>query len=256
MAHNIMPVYQAVTDAIGRRLGMEAELVVETDYENCAKDVNDVCFVCSLPYIDFERRGLAPAVPIAAPVLKSERYRNKPIYFSDVIVRRDSPFRNFLDLRSHSWCYNEPLSQSGYGITRYHLLQLGETNGFFSKVVEAGFHEKSIELVRSGKIDGSAIDSQVLAVAMHDDPSLQRDLRIVDSLGPSTIQPVAVSKRLAPEVKHAIQEVLLTMHQTPEFRAKLDVGLVDRFVAADASAYDDIRMMLEVCEAAGYMTIR
>ena len=92
LAPNILPVYQAVADEVGRRLGIETELVVETDYEACAKDKNEVCFVCSLPYVEFERQGIAPAVPIAAPVLEGERYADKPIYFSDVIVHRDSPF--------------------------------------------------------------------------------------------------------------------------------------------------------------------
>lgn len=187
LAPNIMPLYRAITDAIGRRLHLPAELVVETDYENCATDVNDVCFVCSLPYVEFERQGRAPAVPIAAPVLKGRRYGGKPIYFSDVIVRRDSSFQALTDLRGRSWCYNEPLSQSGYGITRYHLVELGETRGFFGRVVEAGFHEKSIQMVVSGEIDGSAIDSQVLAVAMREDPTLKQKLRIIDSFGLSTI---------------------------------------------------------------------
>jgi ABC-type phosphate/phosphonate transport system substrate-binding protein len=59
LAPNIMPVYQAVTEEVGRRLGIETELVVETDYEACAKDENEVCFVCSLPYVEFERQGIA-----------------------------------------------------------------------------------------------------------------------------------------------------------------------------------------------------
>ena len=147
LAPNIMPVYEAVTDEVGRRLGIETELVVETDYEACAQDENEVCFVCSLPYVEFERQGMAPAVPIAAPVLEGDRYGGRPIYFSDVIVHRDSPFRSFLDLRGRSWAYNEPLSHSGYGITRYHLVELGETHGFFGEVIEAGFHEESIRLV-------------------------------------------------------------------------------------------------------------
>ncbi|MBE0528089.1 MAG: PhnD/SsuA/transferrin family substrate-binding protein, partial [Thermoleophilia bacterium] len=105
LAPNIMPVYQVVTEEVGRRLGIETELVIETDYAACAEDNNDVCFVCSLPYVDFERRGTAPAVPIAAPVLTGDRYAGRPTYFSDVIVHRDSPFRSFLDLRGHSWAY-------------------------------------------------------------------------------------------------------------------------------------------------------
>lgn len=134
--------YELVTEEVGRRLRMPTELVVETSYESCENDVNEVCFVCSLAYVVFERRGLDLAVPVAAPVLQGERYGGRPVYFSDVIVRRDGPYRSFLDLRGRSWAYNEPLSHSGYGITRYHLVRLGETSGFFGEVVEAGFHSQ------------------------------------------------------------------------------------------------------------------
>jgi len=253
---NIMPVYRAVTDEVGHRLGIETELVVETDYEACAQDKNEVCFVCSLPYVEFERQGIAPAIPIAAPVLEGARYADRPIYFSDVIVHRDSPVRSFLDLRGRSWAYNEPLSHSGYGITRYHLVGLGETHGFFGKVIEAGFHEESIRMVAAHEIDASAIDSQVLAVAMRDDPSLAHSLRIIDALGPSTIQPVAVSKRVPLELRREIREVLTSMHRDPDVRERLALGMVKRFVPVEPSSYDDIRMMLEACEGAGFMQIR
>jgi len=256
LAPNMLPVYQAITEEVGRRLGIETELVVETDYESCAQDKNEVCFVCSLPYVEFERQGISPAIPIAAPVLEGERYADQPVYYSDVIVHRDSPFRSFLDLRGRSWAYNEPHSHSGYGITRYHLVEIGETHGFFGEVVEAGFHEESISMVAAGEIDASAIDSQVLAVAMRDDPSLARSLRIVDALGPSTIQPVAVSKRVPLELRDDIQRVLTSLHEDRDVRERLALGMVKRFVAVGPSSYDDIRMMLEACEAAGFMQIR
>jgi phosphonate transport system substrate-binding protein len=256
LAPNIMPVYETVAEEVGRRLGIATELVVETDYASCAEDRNEVCFICSLPYVEFERQGLAPAVPVAAPVLEGDRYGGRPVYFSDVVVRADSPFRSFLDLRGRSWAYNEPLSHSGYGITRYHLVQLGETHGFFGEVVEAGFHEESMRLVAAGEVDASAIDSQVLAVALRDDPDLAASLRVIDSLGPSTIQPVAVSRRVAPELRDAIVGVLVSLHETPGVRERLAVGLVERFVPVDASSYDDIRRMRDACEAAGFLEIR
>lgn len=256
LAPNIMPVYEVVTEEVGRRLGISTELVVETDYESCKRDENDVCFVCSLPYVMFEREGISPAEPVAAPVLIGDRYAGRPVYFSDVIVHRDSPFRSFADLRGRSWSYNEPLSHSGYGITRFHLVQLGETDGFFGEVIEAGFHEKSLRMVANHEIDASAIDSQVLAVALRDDPALKESLRVIDALGPSTIQPVAVSKRVPADLKWAIQEVLLAMGDDPSCRERLDMGIVDRFVAVDASSYDDIRMMVDACEAAGFTEIR
>lgn len=256
LAPNILPVYQVVADEVGRRLGIETELVVETDYEACVQDRNEVCFVCSLPYVEFERRGIAPAAPIAAPVLMGDRYGGRPVYFSDVIVRRDSPFHEFLDLRGCSWAYNEPLSHSGYGITRYHLVRIGQTDGFFGEVIEAGFHEESIRMVVAGEVDASAIDSQVLAVAMRDDPSLDRALRVVEALGPSTIQPVAVSKRVPPKLGAEIREVVTSLHRDAAVRARLATGLVERFVPIGPEGYDDIRLMLQACEAAGFMKIR
>src|ERR671918_2520660 len=172
LAPNMMRVYQAIAEAVGTTLGLDTELVVETDYENCRNDVNDVCFVCSLPYVHFEREGVAPAVPIAAPVLQGARFEGRPIYFSDVIVHADSGFSSFADLRGRSWAYNEPLSQSGYGITRYHLVSIGETGGFFGVVIEAGFHEKAIRMVANGEVDAAAIDCQTLAIELRDQTGL------------------------------------------------------------------------------------
>jgi len=255
LAPNVMPVYELVAREVGRRLGIETELVVETSYDSCERDENEVCFVCSLPYVTFERRGLDLAIPIAAPVLIGERYGGRPVYFSDVIVQRDSPFHSFLDLRGQSWAYNEPLSHSGYGITRYHLVRLGETSGFFGEVIEAGFHEESIRAVANGEIDGSAIDSQVLEIALRDDPRLTQNLRLVEALGPSTIQPVAVSRRVPSDLREAIRDILVTMADDSAVREGLAAGLVERFTPVDASSYDDIRMMLDTCEGAGFMEL-
>ena len=256
LAPNMLRVYQGIADAVGEALGMSTELVVETDYENCQKDVNDVCFVCSLPYVIFERQGIAPAEPIAAPVLRGERYGGKPIYYSDVIVHKDSDARSFLDLRGRTWSFNEPLSQSGYGITRYHLVSIGETEGFFSKVIDAGFHEESVRMVADGRVDASAIDSQVLAIEMRDRPEVTRNIKVIDTLGPSTIQPVAVSKRFDREFRNAVTAVMIEFHETERGRAILDLGLVEKWVPMQASDYDDIRAMVRACEQAGFMTIR
>ena len=256
LAPNMLPVYEAIADVVGKRLGLTTELLVETDYESCRNDLHDLCFVCSLPYVMFEREGISPAVPIAAPVLQGSRYGGRPIYYSDVIVRRDSGFDVFEDLRGASWAYNEPLSQSGYGITRYHLVSIGETGGFFGEVVEAGFHETAIRMVASGEVDASAIDSQVLAVEMRDHPELAASLSIIDSLGPSTIQPVGCSKRFTTEFHHDVRRILLSLGDDPDFREVLDHGTVERFVAVGPDDYDDIRHMVDACEAAGFMEIR
>jgi phosphonate transport system substrate-binding protein len=117
----MLSVYKFIGRFVSDRLGLPAEFQVGFSYMQIYDEV-DVAFVCGLPYIQLTQHGEPPVEPLAAPVLEGDRYGGKPIYFSDVVVRRDSPFRTFLELRGRSWGYNETQSQSGYGITRYHLL--------------------------------------------------------------------------------------------------------------------------------------
>jgi phosphonate transport system substrate-binding protein len=249
--------YEAVATFVGDRLGVRVTIEQCDDYERWERaDQDDVHFVCSLPYVALARRGTSPVEVIAAPVLEGERYGGKPVYLSDVIVARDAPFRSFADLKGASWAYNEPQSHSGYGITRYTLVRMGETNGFFGRVIEAGFHQDAIRMVAAGEVDASAIDSQVLDVELRDHPDLAEQVRIIESLGPSTIQPVTVARRLPDPLKREIQKALLEMGDHPRGREGLALGLVRRFVPADDASYADIKRMLEVCEAAGFMELR
>ena len=256
LAPSILPVYQAVSDYFGARLGIETQLSVGRSFDEFERGIADVGFICGLPYIQLMRQEPAPIELLAAPVLHGERYGGRPVYFSDVIVRRDSPFRTFEDLRGRSWSYNDPDSHSGYGVTRYYLARMGETRGFFGKVIEAGFHQESMRLVRAGEVDASAIDSQVLAVAMRDDPSFVDDVRVIASLGPSTIQPVVAASSLPDGLKSDLQAALLSMHNDPSMRKRLALGLVERFAPVSDSTYDDLRHMLRVAEDADFLVLK
>jgi len=255
LAPNMLSVYAFVAGYVAERLGVTTELTVGASYDEVAERM-DVGFLCGLAYVELVRDGLCPMEPIAAPVLGAQRYAGRPIYYSDVIVRHDSPFQSFADLRGRSWSFNEPYSHSGYGIARYHLVRLGETNGYFGAVIEAGWHERSIRLVCAGEVDASAIDSQVLAVALRDRPELAGQLRVLDSLGPSTIQPVVAARHLPASLKDELRAVLLEMGCDPVARARLAHGLVQGFAAVDDSSYDDIRRMRDACADADFLTLR
>jgi phosphonate transport system substrate-binding protein len=254
LAPSLYSFYAFVTNHLGEQLHCKTDLAVGTTYDQLSTDC-DVAFVCGLPYVESTRCPQPPVEPLAAPVLQGARYRGRPIYFSDVIVRRDSAFRSFADLRGCTWVYNEPHSQSGYGITRYRLVRHGTAGRYFNKVVKAGFHERAIHMVRSGAGDASAIDSHVLSVALRDRPELWHDIRVIDALGPSTIQPVVAARRLPKRLKEKLRESLLEIAQSRQARPYLDHAFVQRFVPVSDSSYDDIRRMLGVVERAGFSSI-
>jgi phosphonate transport system substrate-binding protein len=244
LAPEVEGLYAFLAGYMADRIGRRAEFVVAESYERCAQDIDHVCFVCSIPYLLLADAGRMDMEVVAAPVLAGERYAGKPIYFSDVIVAASSPFRSFADLRGASWAYNEPFSHSGYMTVLHHLATLGEDRSYFRDMIEAGFHREAIRMVADGSVDASAIDSQVLDIELRDQPELRGQLRVIGSIGPSTIQPVVVSRsRLSDSERAAITEALVHAAEAPEARRLLDAALVDRFVPADDSAYGDIRRM-------------
>lgn len=256
LAPNMLPVYQFITTYMAEKLGCHTELIVGSSFDQFEAGQADIGFICGLPYVQLTRRRPPPVDLVAAPVLQGERYQDRPIYFSDVIVRRASPFQRFADLRGRSWSYNDPDSHSGYNVTRYRLVQMGETNGFFSQVIQAGWHQKSIRMVIEGTVDASAIDSQVLAIELRDHPAWASQLRVIDSLGPSSIQPVVAARQLPEHIKADVRNVLLAMDEDPDAKTALAHGFVERFVSVTDSTYDDIREMLSAVEVAGFMTLR
>lgn len=256
LAPSVFPLYSFIARHAGRLLGIRTTIDVGRHLAEIGRGDADVAFVCGLPYVLFRRRDPPPVEPLAAPVLTGERYRNRPIYFSDVIVRRGAGFSSFADLRGSSWAYNEPLSHSGYGVVRHRLVEMGETGGFFGRVVEAGFHQSSIDLVASGEVDASAIDSQVLEIELGRRPELGPALEVIDTLGPSTIQPVVASSSLPASLREDLSAVLDSLSSEPEAAPVFDAALVRRFEPIADADYDDIRAMLIAAEAAGFLEIR
>jgi phosphonate transport system substrate-binding protein len=253
LAPKLLGFYTFLGERIARSLRCNVEVVVATSYDDL--DSADVAFVCGLPYVERTLRGDCPVEPIAAPVVLGARYGGRPIYFSDVIVRRDSPCRSFADLRGRSWAYNERHSQSGYGITRFVLARDGHARGYFSRVVEVGWHERAVHVVATGECDASAIDSHLLAVMFRDEPDLANELRVIETLGPATIQPVVVSRRLPHPVKSELRRTFLSLADDPAAQQALDAALVERFVPVHDRDYDDLRRMTDVALAAGWHSL-
>ncbi len=242
LAPSVLPLYRFIAEAVGERLRIETRLVVGTSFDQLISGEVDVAFLCGLPYV----RLAELLEPLAAPVLTGDRYRGRPVYFSDVIVRRDSPFQTFNDLRGGSWSFNDPDSHSGYLATLARLLELGETDAFFGRVIDAGWHQVSIELVVSGRVDASAVDSHVLGVELRDRPDLANRLRVIDSFGPSPIQPIVARRSLDHGFRRQLRDILAGLGGDG-----LSQGLVERLTPIADDWYDPIRAMLARVSGAG-----
>ncbi|GAB4420662.1 MAG: hypothetical protein Fur0044_17680 [Anaerolineae bacterium] len=252
----MFPIYQFIAAYVGEKLGCPTELTVGDSFDQFAAGRFEAGFICGLPYVQLVRQNPPPVDLLAAPVLQGERFQQRPIYFSDVIVRRDSPFQTFADLRGCAWAYNEPGSHSGYNVTRYRLVQMGETRGFFGRVIRAGSHQNCIRQVAAGKADAAAIDCQVLALALRDQPDLATKLRIIDALGPSPGLPVVAARHTPDRVKADLQAVLWEMETDPTARKWLARGFIEGFAPVSDTDYDVTRKMVRAAESAGFLRLK
>jgi phosphonate transport system substrate-binding protein len=201
--------YEMIAGDLGVELLFEETISgpLAGDDEPFSRGEADLGFICS-PSFRYLNRGQRLVDLLPLPVPRDVRAAGRPVYFSDVVVRADSPVRTFDELRGQRWAYNDRNSKSGW----FSMLARVTPNApevFFDEILHAGSHLRSLELIAAGEADAAAIDSNVLALHRH----LHPDLRVLESWGPFPIQPVIIRTTLPPSVKARIATKLLTLHE-------------------------------------------
>ncbi|MCB0211914.1 MAG: PhnD/SsuA/transferrin family substrate-binding protein [Anaerolineae bacterium] len=252
LAPNADPVCKAIIDYVAQQLDIQTQFIDNIAYSERWQQFDEgkieAAWICGLPYVQRVDEQKVKLDLLAAPVMQKPRYKNQPIYYSDIVVHRKSAFYTFDDLKGASWAYNEPGSQSGYNIVRHHLAQLGHTNGYFGQVVQSGGHQASLKMVLDQEIDASAIDSTVLETELILHPEISKNLRIIVRLGPSPIPPWVINKAVTSELREAIQEVMLNMHMHPIGQAILASGQIKRLASVYDGDYNVTRKMAKIAE--------
>lgn len=246
LAPALYDTYAAIVSVIAERVGCTATLCVGEQTHASLPNTLDGAFMCGLLYARLVDERHALLEPVAAPIIGEARYAGCPLYYSDVIVRRDSHYQTLADLRGSTWAYNEDTSHSGYHLVRYGLHTRELDRAYFGQWRETGSHRASIQAVVDGQVDASAIDSHVLAVLCKQQSSLAQHLRIIDCFGPSTMPPFVVARHLPDELKQTIAAAMCEMHQQPHIAALLRAGLIERFVPVTDADYHAVRHMYRV----------
>jgi len=251
--------FEAVVEHVRHALGRRASLSVEPRVSGPVRGAEDpfstgeadVGFMCS-PSFFWLRESEDPPVELlpAAPVFRDDRAPGEPVYFSELVVRRDSPARAFLDLKGRSWAYNDPCSLSGYYNALKKLAEMGEGIEYFSRASCSGSHLRSMDMVVGGEVDAAIIDSNVLRIKLHRSPELGERLRVIESWGPFPIQPVVVRSGLHPDLGEGLRTALLSIGESsPVSSALAGLGL-ERFVPVTYEHYAAERDVLRRCERA------
>jgi len=196
-----------------------------------------VAFICSGPYAT--GKGRLNFEPLAVPLVHGSHF-----YQSFLIVHKNSPFTRLEDLRSRSFAFTDPNSNTGKLVPTYWLNELQERpETFFSQTIYTYSHDNSIMAVSRGLVDGAAVDSLIYEYYKEKKPALTAQTQVIKKSQTYGIPPLVASGHLSPGDRDRLQQVLLTMHQNPEGRRILGELFIDRFIPLKEEWYEPIQRL-------------
>jgi ABC-type phosphate/phosphonate transport system substrate-binding protein len=202
-------------------------------------------FMCGLPY------SLATPRPalVVAPVPSPQAYGGRACYWTDLVVRADSPFETLAQTFGHRLALTTPESQSGFAAPLYELMGHGGTKPLYSEIIEPRFTPMgAITSVIEGKADVAPLDSYAFALIGKYAPELTKQVRTVARTEPTAVPAlVASSERGAASAN--IAEAFLALGIDPEARLLMDELLLQRFAVPKVEEYDALRKRFETMTA-------
>jgi phosphonate transport system substrate-binding protein len=238
--------YQPFAEYLQQRLGVRVELFVAADYAGVVAalvgDRIDVAYLGGLTYVQAERQ-----VALTPLVTEVDQETGTAWYLSAIVVPADSPYR---DLRrdivdaGRTFAFGDVSSTSGSLYPRLMLVEAGTRCSAqrvrdcppLRQVTFTGGHDATAQAVLSGQVDAGGLELRILHRLERDGAVPAGALRVIaqrDVPG----YPWVMRTDLGGDAQRALTEA---------FTAITDPGLLDlmraeRYVAAAASDYDEIR---------------
>ena len=238
--------YKKFIDYIGNKVGQKVKLIDKENYhvinDMLAAGEIDVAFVCGGPYVDGHKE-------FGMELLVAPKVYGKTVYYSYIIAHKDSSIKSFENLRGKRFAFTDPLSNSGKLVPTYMLARMQENPKTFFRSYEFTYaHDKSIQAVAEGIVDGAAVDSLIWEYENRISPEFTSKTNIVRKSDPFGIPPVVVRPGMDPALKKKLRGIFLGVHEDKEGKEILKGMMIDKFVIIDDSNYDSIREMKRFLE--------
>lgn len=210
-----------------------------------ARDDLGLSLMCGLP---LSQRVPRPTV-VAAPVPTPARYGGRPVYFTDIVVRAEAPFRSLEDTFGGTVGYTLADSLSGGVALRHHLAPYRARRGgrLYAGAVGQLIHARGvIEALAAGRIDVGPLDSYYHDLLRRNDPALAAQVRTVATTAPLPMPPFVATAPLTGDELARLREALHAACRAEglaEVRARL---LLADLVPPESGAYDPLAALAQL----------
>jgi ABC-type phosphate/phosphonate transport system substrate-binding protein len=246
--------WRALLSAVTAQAGLNVE-VIEHAPPACLDDLwrrTDMAavFMCGLPY---SRADPKPTL-IAAPVPAAAEFAGLPKYWSELVVRSDSPFYDLESTLGGTICLTAPNSQSGYAAALQYLMAVdaaraakaGARSPLYREIAAPAVTPLgAVTAVVSGAADVAPIDAYAYRLLQKYRGDLTSKLRTVARTARTPIPPLVASIEGATGLRTAFTAA----HRDPALKVLLAGLELSHFVTPDPRDYDALRISFESATA-------
>jgi ABC-type phosphate/phosphonate transport system substrate-binding protein len=207
-------------------------------------------FMCGFPLT----WTLPAPVVLAAPLPSPETYGGEPVYWTNIVARKDGPVRTIEDALGRRMAFTTYDSQSGYHAPRFLFAPYArEHPELFATTVGPLITPRGvIESVIAGDADVGPVDSYAFDLIERHDAGWLSSIAVIARTMRTPIPPLVGAAQLPPEDARRLTATLLSVGDAPELAAIRDTLLLRGFAPAFRADYDLLRKAAEAADMLGY----
>ena len=199
---------------------------------------------------------VADVVPLAAPIPAAPWAEGKPVYRSDLIVRKDAPFRDLADTFSGTVGWTVSHSHSGFNALRFHLLthiSTAHPRVYRQSIGNLITARNILESVLDRTIDVGPLDAYWHMLIEKYAPELTADLRVLQSTATAPMPAFVASPHLAADSVACVRRAFSEAHTQPWFGEFREALLIDGFAPVTLETFEATMEWDRAAKAAGYL---
>ena len=199
--------------------------------------------------------GVAEVAPLASPVPAAPWAEEKAVYRSDLIVRKDAPYRTLEDTFGGTVGWTVEHSHSGFNALRHHLLPWlggGRDRLYRQSVGHLVTARRILDSVLDGTVDVGPLDAYWHMLMRKYEPALTESVRILDSTATAPMPAFVAAPALPEKTGARLREAFAAAHTRPWFGRFREALLIDGFEAVTRETFASTLDWDRAARAAGY----
>lgn len=199
--------------------------------------------------------GIAEVGPLASPVPAAHWAGGKAVYRTDLIVRKDAPYRSLADTFGGAVGWTVEHSHSGFNALRHHLLPWrgeGRARLYGNSVGHLVTARRILDSVLDGSIDIGPLDAYWHMLMRKYRPALTDDVRILESTAIAPMPAFVAAPALPAETADRLRASFAAAHERPWFGRFRDTLLIEGFETVTRETFVPTLEWDRAARAAGY----